>query len=28
LEAGLPRPELFAEMTVGGAENSPIYGPN
>src|SRR5260221_2346713 len=26
LEAGLPWPELFAEMTVGGGENSPIYG--
>jgi len=26
LEAGLPCPELFAEMPVGGGENSPLYG--
>jgi len=26
LEAGLPCPELFAEMPVGGGENSPVYG--
>jgi SAM-dependent methyltransferase len=25
LEAGLPCPELFAEMPVGGGENSPLY---
>jgi ubiquinone/menaquinone biosynthesis C-methylase UbiE len=25
LEAGLPWPELFAEMPVGGGENSPLY---
>src|SRR5260221_12670859 len=26
LEAGLPWPGLFAQMTVGGGEKSPIYG--
>jgi hypothetical protein len=25
LQAGLPCPELFAEMPVGGGTNSPIY---